>query len=162
MMTQAANHAVPEGTKLPTRLLTTLHETYSRIPDGAIALLARIGVAGVFWRSGQTKVVGWQIRDITFDLFRDEYALPLIPPQAAAYLATAAEHLFPVLLVLGLASRLSATALLCMTAVIQIFVYPTSWPDHAMWAAALVFVMARGPGRLSLDHLVRAKFSENS
>ena len=130
----------------------------SRIPDSAISLAARIGIAGVFWRSGQTKVDGWEIRDVTFDLFRDEYALPLIPPEAAAYMATIAEHVFPVLLFVGLASRLSATALLGMTAVIQIFVYPTSWPDHALWAAALLFLIARGPGRLSADYLIRRSF----
>lgn len=130
----------------------------SRIPDSAIALVARIGVAGVFWRSGQTKVDGWEIRDLTFDLFRDEYALPVIPPEAAAYMATIAEHLFPVLLIVGLASRLSAAALLGMTAVIQVFVYPTSWPDHALWAAALLIVIARGPGLLSVDHAVRKYF----
>ncbi len=159
MITHATQDAASGTMTLPTRFLTTLHEKYAAIPDSAISLLARVGIAGIFWRSGQTKVNGWEIRDLTFDLFRDEYALPFIPVELAAYSATIAEHLFPILLIAGLASRLSATALLVMTAVIQIFVYPTSWPDHALWAAALVFIMARGPGAISLDYLIRARFA---
>ncbi|HXV73163.1 MAG TPA: DoxX family protein, partial [Sphingomonadales bacterium] len=85
-----------------------------RIPFAAISLMARIGIAGVFWRSGQTKVEGWSITDSTFYLFEEEYRVPLLPPDTAAYMATIAEHLFPVLLVVGLASRLSALALLSM------------------------------------------------
>jgi len=123
------------------------------IPTSAIALVARIGVAGVFWRSGQTKIDGWQITDSTIYLFEEEYRLPLLPPELAANLAVVAEHLFPILLILGLASRFSAAALLAMTVTIQIFVYPGSWPDHFTWATALIFLLARGPGVLSLDHL---------
>ena len=93
-------------------------------------------MAGVFWRSGQTKVEGFfMIKENTFFLFREEYKVPLLPPDTAAYLSTIAEHVFPVLLVIGLASRLSALGLLCMTAVIQLFVYPDGWPDHILWAA---------------------------
>jgi putative oxidoreductase len=125
----------------------------SRIPDSALSLIARIGVAGVFWRSGQTKVNGFEVTDSTYYLFREEYALPIIPPELAAHLAAFAEHFFPALLILGLASRFSALALLGMTMIIQLFVYPASWPDHAVWAAALAFIIARGPGVLSLDHL---------
>lgn len=126
----------------------------STIPPSVVAILARVGIAGVFWRSGQTKVEGWNVTELTVDLFRDEYALPLIPPEIAAYSATFAEHFFPVLLIVGLATRLSAAALLIMTLVIQLFVYPGSWPDHAVWATGLVFLMAAGPGRISLDHIV--------
>ena len=93
------------------------------ISDDVIALVGRVGTAGVFWLSGRTKVEGWwTVTDTTFLLFQEDYALPLIPPVWAAYLATAAEHLFPILLVLGLATRLSAAALLGMTAVIQLLV----------------------------------------
>ena len=126
-----------------------------RSPHWLHALLCRWGVAAVFWRSGQTKVHGWTINETTFDLFRDEYRGPLLPPEVAAVAATVAEHLFPVLLVVGLASRLSALALLGMTLVIQVFVYPGSWPDHLLWASALVYVVARGPGTLALDHPLR-------
>lgn len=124
------------------------------IPDSALSLIARVGIAGVFWRSGQTKVNGFEVTDATYFLFRQEYALPIIPPDIAAGLAAFAEHFFPALLILGLASRLSALALLGMTLVIQIFVYPGSWPEHAVWAAALAVIIARGPGVLSLDHLL--------
>lgn len=122
------------------------------IPHWLIALLARFGLAGIFWRSGQTKVDGWEITDSTFYLFEEEYALPLLPPDVAAYLATAAEHLIPIMLVVGLGTRLGAAGLLGMTIVIQVFVYPNSWPDHLMWTAALMYLLARGPGCLSIDH----------
>lgn len=143
-----------------TGIVRTATEKLNAIPHWAIALLARIGVAGVFWRSGQTKVDGWQIAENTFYLFEDEYQVPLLAPEVAAYMATIAEHVFPVLLILGLASRLGALGLLGMTIVIQAFVYPMSWPDHAMWAAVLAYILARGPGCLSLDHLIAKRFSQ--
>jgi putative oxidoreductase len=127
---------------------------FSAVPDSALSVVARIGAAGVFWRSGQTKVNGFHVTDSTYYLFREEYALPIIPPEVAAHMAAYAEHFFPIMLIVGLASRFSALALLGMTAVIQIFVYPGSWPDHAIWAAALLFIVARGPGVISLDHLI--------
>ena len=133
---------------------------FSEIPDWAMSLLARLSVAGIFWRSGQTKVVGWEISDFTFMLFETEYALPLIPFKTAAYMATFAEHFFPLLLVIGLATRLSAGALLIMTLVIQLFVYPASWPDHAIWAVAMLFIMSRGPGGLSIDYFIKTKICD--
>jgi putative oxidoreductase len=136
---------------------TAIIRKLNAIPHWAIALLARLGVAGVFWRSGQTKVDGFEITDNTFFLFEEEYQVPLLPPDVAAYLATAAEHVFPVMLVVGLGARLGAAGLLAMTLVIQLFVYPMSWPDHLMWAAALAYVIARGPGCVSLDHLIARK-----
>lgn len=156
----------------PLLRLRGLRDTLSRIPDDAIALLARIGIGATFWVSGQTKIQGLVLDPIggvvtlglprlapsTVDLFRDEYALPLLPPEFAAPLAAIAEHVFPLLIVLGLATRLSAAALLGMTLVIQVFVYPDAWPTHATWAAALVFLLARGPGALSLDRLVARRW----
>lgn len=133
---------------------------FARIPDWSMSLLARFAVAGIFWRSGQTKVdENWNIIDFTFILFESEYALPLLSPKVAAYMATFAEHFFPILIVIGLATRFSVGALFIMTLVIQIFVYPASWPDHAVWAVAMLFVMSRGPGMLSLDHLIKKQFS---
>ncbi len=108
----------------------------------------------MFWRSGQTKVEGFHIREETFLLFREEYKVPLLPPDVAAYLSTFAEHLFPVLLVIGLASRLSALALFGMTMVIQLFVFPDGWPEHILWVSLMLVIVARGPGALSLDHLL--------
>jgi putative oxidoreductase len=123
------------------------------IPDSLVSLVARVAVGGVFWRSGKTKIEGFHIKDSTFFLFREEYRVPLLPPDFAAYLTTISENVFSVLLIVGLASRLSAAWLLAMTAVIQIFVYPSGWPDHILWTTALLVVI-KGPGIISLDHLL--------
>jgi putative oxidoreductase len=125
-----------------------------KIPFSILALASRLSIAAIFWRSGQTKVSGFSIREETFVLFREEYKVPLLPPDLAAYMATTAEHVFPVLLVLGFATRLSSLGLLGMTAVIQLFVYPGAWPEHALWATLLTCIVARGPGALSFDHLI--------
>lgn len=127
---------------------------FDRIPDAPVALMLRAFPALVFWQSGQTKVEGFAIKDSTWFLFEHEYALPLIPPQLAAVMATVAEHLLPIMLVLGLFTRLSALGLLGMTAVIQVFVYPDAWMTHGLWAAPLLAVAARGPGAWSVDHLL--------
>jgi putative oxidoreductase len=117
--------------------------------------IQRFGVAAVFFQSGRTKVEGlFTIPETTVELFRSEYALPLLPPEVAAYMAAGAEHLFPLLLVLGLFTRLSAVALLAMTLVIQVFVYPDAWPTHLSWAGLLLPLIAMGGGRLSLDRLL--------
>ncbi|WP_051329516.1 DoxX family protein [Geminicoccus roseus] len=99
-----------------------------------------------------------RLGDFTIDLFRDEYGLPLIPPEIAAPVTALAEHVLPVLLLLGLATRFSALALLGMTLVIQLFVDPSAYPLHGVWATVLVYLIARGPGWLSLDHLIAARF----
>jgi putative oxidoreductase len=125
-----------------------------RIPYSVVALASRIAVAGIFWRSGRTKVNGFSIREETFYLFREEYKVPLLPPDLAAWLSTIGEHVFPVLLFVGLASRLSALALFGMTLVIQLFVVPGGWPEHILWFSLLGLIVARGPGAISLDHLV--------
>lgn len=126
------------------------------LPDALLLLVARLGIAGVFFLSGRTKVEGLlTITDATYELFRSEYALPLIPPEVAAAAATWSEHLFPLLLVLGLGTRLAALVLLGMTLVIQIFVYPDAWPTHLSWAAILLPLVARGGGAWSADALLR-------
>lgn len=132
-------------------------ELAGRLLNPSLLLLAqRLGVASIFFLSGRTKVEGWfTLTDSTFELFRAEYALPLIPPVAAAYAATIAEHLFSVLLVLGLFTRASALALLGMTMVIQIFVYPDAWPTHLSWAGLMLPLIAWGGGKVSLDRLLR-------
>lgn len=143
-----------------------LNRAFAAIPESAIALLARFSLAGVFWKSGQTKIeglaidlvdgsfqLGWpRLSANAVDLFRDEYRLPLLPPEWGALLAATGEHLLPLLLLAGLATRLSAAGLLAMTAVIQLLVYPGAWPTHGVWAGALLWLMARGPGALSIDH----------
>ena len=136
----------------------------ARIPRSPIALLARFSIAAVFWKSGQTKIeglaidlvegtfkLGWpRLSESAVALFRDEFKLPL--PELAAPLAALAEHVLPLLLLIGLATRFSALGLLVMTAVIQVFVYPDAYPTHGVWAAVLLYLVALGPGALSIDH----------
>jgi len=144
-----ATHMAPAVQATPSRLMHL-------VPDALLLLIARLGIAAVFFQSGRTKVEGLlTIKSSTYDLFANEYALPLIPSDLAARLATGAEHLFPVLLVLGLATRFSALALLGMTTVIEVFVYPDAWPTHLSWAGLLLPLVARGGGAWSLDRLLR-------
>jgi putative oxidoreductase len=138
----------------PIRMLDAGRALAERIPYGLLALVSRLAVASVFWRSGRTKVHGFAIKEETFALFREEYRLPLLPPDLVAYISTVAEHVLPALLVIGFASRLSALGLLGMTMVIQLFVYPSGWPQHLLWIALLLLIVARGPGAVSLDQLV--------
>ncbi len=147
---------------------TALIRLFERIPHSLIAFLARFSIAAVFWQSGQTKVeglavnfvngdfnLGWpRLSDSALYLFQNEYKLPFVPPELAAPMAAFAEHLFPLLLLFGLATRFSALALLGMTLVIQVFVYPGAYPTHGTWAALLLYLMARGPGVFSIDHLL--------
>jgi putative oxidoreductase len=132
-------------------LLIRVNAMAARLPADLALLMLRIFPAMVFWQSGQTKVEGWWIKESTWFLFEHEYALPLIPHEVAAVMATVAEHVLPALLIVGLLSRLSALGLLAMTAVIQVFVYPDAWVTHGLWAAALLGVVVFGPGRLSVD-----------
>jgi putative oxidoreductase len=128
------------------------------VPHDALALINRVAIAAIFFMSGRTKVEGWlTVTQGTYTLFRDEYKLPLIPVEIAAHAAAWAEHLFPLLLVLGLFTRLSALALLGMTLVIQLFVYPDAWPTHLSWAGLLLYLLGRGAGALSLDRLLRIR-----
>ncbi|MGB7397677.1 MAG: DoxX family protein [Candidatus Macondimonas sp.] len=147
----------------------------SRIPDSLIAVIGRFSIAAVFWLSGQTKIEGFAIdlvqgqfslgiprlSDNAVTLFQYEYALPLLPPAFAATLAATAEHVFPVLLLLGLATRFSALALLGMTVVIQFLVYPGAYPTHGVWATVLLFLIAKGPGTFSIDHWIKRRYGLN-
>ena len=144
------------------------NSTCSTIPQWLIALVGRFAIAAVFWKSGQTKIEGFSIDIIsgTFELgipsfasstlylFANEYQLPLISPWLAALLATIAEHVLPVMLLFGVGTRFAAIGLLTMTLVIQVFVYPSAYVVHATWAAVLLFLIAKGPGVVSLDHLL--------
>lgn len=128
------------------------------LPEALLLLVARVGIAAVFFLSGRTKVTGFlELKPSTYTLFRSEYTLPLIPPEWAAHLATYAEHLFPLLLVLGLLTRPAAAALLGMTLVIEVFVYPDAWPVHLTWAGLLLPLLAKGGGAWSLDRLLAGK-----
>ncbi|MGD8422577.1 MAG: DoxX family protein [Methyloceanibacter sp.] len=129
-----------------------------RIPYSLVALVARFAVAAVFWRSALTKVdESFQVKSTTFFLFKEEYKVPIIPPDIAAYLATYQELIGAVLLVIGLATRLTALSFIGMVAIIQVFVYPSGWPEHLLWFALLFLLVARGPGAISVDHLIWRK-----
>ena len=155
----------------PRRFVTGLYGWMARIPESAIALLGRFCVAAVFWTSGQTKIEGLAVDLVsgTFelgvprlassavDLFRDEYRLPLLSPKLGATFAAWGEHVLPVMLLLGLGTRFAALGLLVMTAVIQFLVYPAAYATHGVWAAVLLWLMARGPGTVSLDHVLTAR-----
>lgn len=171
-MTSAAKTHALDGRLAPTGIvaatLVRVHALFERIPESLIALLARFSIAATFWNSGQTKVEGFALNivsgEFTFgwprlsssavDLFRDEYKLPLLPPELAAVMATVGEHALPLLVLLGLGTRLASFGLLVMTAVIQFLVYPGAYATHGVWAAVLLWLMVRGGGALSLDHLI--------
>jgi len=123
-----------------------------KVPYSLLILPARVAVATVFWNSAQTKFANW---DATVELFEDEYKLPLLSPDAAAHLTAGIEVSTSVLLVLGLLSRPVALLLLGMTAYIEVFIYPQAWPTHIQWAAMLLFVLFRGPGKISIDYGIR-------
>ena len=142
--------AVPNDA-LPARIVRWL----DGLPIAVAEIFLRAGPALVFWRSGQQKLASW---DTTVLLFKEEYRVPLLPPELAATIATGVEHVAPVMLVLGLGARLGAALMLGMTMVIQLFVYPESYPSHILWAGPLLYILLRGPGILSVDHAVRKRW----
>lgn len=172
-MNTTARSAAPASPPSPAQAARVLISLLGRIPDTLIALVARFSIAAVFWNSGQTKVQGFvanlvtgefqwgwpRLSDSAIDLFKDEYKLPLIPPEFAAPLAATAEHVLPLLILVGLGTRFSALGLLGMTLVIQAFVYPGAYATHGTWAAVLLFLIARGPGMVSLDHWIAARYA---
>lgn len=172
MNTAMSSIATPDPAPTPVRLAQSAIALLGRLPDWPLALLGRFAIAGIFWKSGQTKIEGLAIdivsgefkfglprlSDSVVALFRDEYKLPLVPPEIAAPMAAMAEHVFPLLILLGLATRFSALALLVMTATIQFLVYPDAWPTHGVWATVLIYIVARGPGCVSLDHVIAMRF----
>lgn len=132
----------------------------SRWFEGLALLFTRVALAGVFWRSYKTKVeegTWFQISDITYFLFESEYAGVPLPSDIAAPMATYAEFVFPILLVLGLATRFASASLLVMTMVIQFFVYPEAWWSvHLLWTAMALVLLSRGAGVFSLDAAIAA------
>ncbi|UOP08955.1 DoxX family protein [Pseudomonas palleroniana] len=153
-------------------LIKRLIAIFEKIPYSVIAFLARFSIAAVFWKSGQTKVEGFAIDLVsgtfqlgeprlaasTLPLFRSEYHVPLLSPEVAAPMAAFAEHFFPILILVGVATRFSALALIGMTLVIQLFVYPEAYPTHGTWIAILLLLVAQGPGRLSIDHWIARRY----
>jgi len=163
---RAGQHEIASVASPITRLIRLAIDLFERISNTLIAFVARFSIAAIFWSSGQTKVqgfvlnlvsgeleVGWpSLSESALALFQDDYRLPFIPPELAAPMAATAEHLFPLLILIGLGTRFAALALLGMTLVIQIYVYPGAYATHGTWVAVLLYLMARGPGRLSVDH----------
>ena len=144
------------GTGRLAGFLEALYAVPSRVPDWFLQLGARVAVAPLFFISGRGKVAGFAVTDSTIFLFEHEFGLPM--PVAAAHLAALAENILPIALVVGIATRLSALALFVMTIVIQ-FVYPGGfWNHHLLWFFLLLFIMARGPGCISLDHLIAKRY----
>lgn len=167
MNTLTTTEGAAPGATIP-RLTTLLHRVHSamgHLPNTLLAFIARFSIAAVFWKSGQTKIeglaidivsgnftLGWpRLSDNAVFLFKEEYQLPLLPPELGATLAALGEHILPLFILLGLATRLSALGLLGMTLVIQLFVYPDAYATHGTWAAVLLYLMAHGPGQLSID-----------
>lgn len=158
----------------PVQLIKGFVGLCERTPYWLIALLGRFSIAAIFWKSGQTKVQGFaldlvsgefqvgmpQLSNSAVFLFQEEYRLPLIAPEPAAIMAAIAEHVFPALILLGLATRFSALALLLMTLAIQLLVYPGAYPTHGVWATVLLLLLAKGPGAVALDHWIARRFSQ--
>lgn len=142
-----ARVAVPAPVALRARVADIVRRL-ERFPMSVLQLLFRLGIAAVFWNSGLTKLASWQS---TVVLFRDEYRVPVLPPEIAAALAASVELTCPVLLVLGLATRLATLPMLGMTFVIEAFVYPEDWIEHLIWASLQLFILTRGAGAISLD-----------
>jgi putative oxidoreductase len=146
-----SNTAAPAASRPPATFIGYLVRQLDRVPYALLALPLRFAVATVFWNSGMVKLASW---DTTIALFADEYQVPLLPPEVAAYIAASIELTTPVLLLLGLFTRFASLVLLGMTAVIEIFVYPQAWPTHIQWAAMLLVLLCRGAGTWSIDHLL--------
>jgi putative oxidoreductase len=131
--------------------LGTAQRTLERFPLSIIQLAGRIGVGATFFKAGLLKYHSWEF---TVKLFQDEYRVPLLDPAVAARIAMVQELSIPILLFLGLATRLATLPLLGMILVIQIFVYPNAFNDHLVWGSILVLLLTRGPGVFSADFLI--------
>lgn len=131
--------------------VTGIVQRLNAIPYSVIALISRAATFSVFFRSGLQKLSDW---NATLLLFQNEYRVPVLPPHLAAYMAASLELGASTLVLLGLLTRLGVGALLGMTAVIEIFVYPMAWPDHLQWLAFMLLLLARGPGEISVDALL--------
>src|SRR5258706_7858873 len=142
--------SAPEHSSLIAGLIR-LRSLLESVPYSVLAVPLRLAVATVFWNSGMTKLASW---DTTIRLFADEYRLPLLPPELAAYMAASIELTTPVLLVFGLLTRPAVFVLLGMTTVIEVFLYPQAWPTHIQWAAILLILLSPGPGGFSVDQAI--------
>jgi len=173
MNTLTSSGNAPTGGMVPrlTALIQSVQGLMGQLPNTLLAFIARFSIAAVFWKSGQTKIEGlaidivsgtftWGVPRLSENavfLFKDEYKLPILSPELGAMLAALGEHILPIFILLGLATRLSALGLLGMTMVIQLFVYPGAYATHGTWAAVLLYLMAHGPGKLSIDAWIASR-----
>ena len=139
------------------RLYKRLNDSFESIPTPFMVLLARIAIIAVFLRSGLLKLSGLSDGS-TLAMFTNEIRLPLLPPEIAAWLFTAAELGLPALILVGLLTRFAAFGLLLVTALTAMF-YPNTIDMYLMWAVALLFVMRHGAGRFSLDYLISSRMA---
>lgn len=151
-MATTLSHEIRSGSLIAT--IGAGRALLERFPTSILTLAFRLAVATVIYKSGLTKIASW---DATVALFEMEYMVPVLPAAFAAYLATATELGASALVAFGLFTRFAAAALLGMTLVIQLFVYPESWPDHLLWGSILAYLVTRGPGALSIDHLIAGR-----
>jgi len=150
------DRTVAAARRWPSQVLA-LRAFVERFPFALIQLMARISIGAVFWSSGMSKLASWQS---TIVLFRQEYKVPLLPPEVAATLAASVELTTPILLVLGLFSRLATLPMLGMAFVIQTFVYPEDWVEHLGWATFLLLILTRGPGPIALDNFIAKRLEK--
>ncbi|SRR5712691_3825306 len=149
-----STHASAAGLRLR---WADLVELVGRVPLSLHLLLFRLAIAGVFLRAGLTKIMSWES---TVALFADEYKVPVLAPHLAAAMAASFEVGCSVLLLLGLGTRLAALPLIGMLMTIQLFVYPQAWSEHLVWGSILLFLLTRGGGAISLDHLFAGRFTD--
>ncbi|WP_374379668.1 DoxX family protein [Dongia sp.] len=142
-----------------TRKVRRLYDRLESLPLSLLQLMARVSMATIFWRAGQSKLANW---DLTLQLFASEYKVPILPPEFAAPMAAGVELTTPVLLIVGLATRIACLPMIGMTLVIQTFVYPQSWVEHLSWMTFLLLLLTRGPGVVSLDHWVKRIFDHGT
>jgi putative oxidoreductase len=153
MRSMRSNDMTVSAIALGKKLIGGLENYLAPILDLAI----RIWVGMVFFQSGLTKIQSW---NTTLFLFENEYAVPLLPPQMAAYLGTAAELALPVFLVLGLGGRVAAAALFVFN-IVAVLSYPglgeVGLRDHQYWGLLLLIPLLHGPGKISVDHFIRRR-----
>ena len=141
------------------QVIGSLVEVVTKVPLSIHQLLFRLAIAGVFLRAGLLKIMSWES---TVTLFRDEYHVPVLPPELAAAMASSVEVGCSTLLVVGLATRLATLPMLGMIATIQLFVYPQAWSEHLVWSSILLFLLTRGAGAVSLDHAIAGAVTPGS
>ena len=144
-MTDTVSHPGPLG--LVERAINLLN----RIPFSLLILVARCATFSVFFRSGLVKISDW---NSTLMLVQNEYKVPILPPNIAATMAASMELGLSWFVLLGLFTRLGVLGYFGMILVIQLFVYPMAWPDHIQWTGFMIFILCRGPGKISLDYLL--------